>query len=163
YFLAPHAYACEVDGYAVFLDLKHDKYTAVSPADLRAVHALVAGWQPGSCAESRAVAAQSLPPAMQDDTARDSDAEVIDMLLEEGLLTADRSTGRAAAALPLEEPRLSLYDYPRVWPELSALHLRHFVSAWAATTLSLRALPIEYLMKRVRAKISPRATPANLA
>lgn len=151
YFLAPHSFACEAGGYGVFLDLKHDKYTAVSPEDLRTLRTAVEGWQAGAMAKNQAVALAPAPGGTDDDVEPSHDEEdVIETLLKEGLLTADTTSGKSAAPPHLEEPTTSLWEFPRPWPQLGRRDLRNFFSAWLATTLRLRALPISYVVNRLR-------------
>jgi hypothetical protein len=143
YFLAQHSYACESGGYGVFLDLKHDKYTAVSPGDLLTLRTAVEGWTASPIVKDVTLdAGAAAPPSTEED--------VIETLLKEGLLTADTSHGKPATPPPLEEPKTSLWEFPRPWPQLARRDLRNFVSAWAATTLRLRTLPISHVVNRLR-------------
>jgi hypothetical protein len=148
YFLAPHSYACEAGGFAVFLDLKHDKYTAVSPEDLRTLRAAVEGWTASPTATCEAVARASEAPGIS--AAAPQEDDVIETLLKEGLLTADTASGKPATPPQIEEPTTSLWEFPRPWPQLSSRDLRNFAAAWAATTLRLRALPISRVVNRLR-------------
>lgn len=143
YLLAPHSYACESGGYGVFLDLKHDKYTAVTPEDLKTLRLAVEGWTARST-----TTIQSLTPALGHAGSQEED--VIQTLLKEGLLTTDPSSGKPATLPALHEPTISLWDFPRPWPNFSRRDLWNFFSAWAATTIRLRALPIRCVINRLR-------------
>ena len=145
YLLSPHSYACETGGYGVFLDLKHDKYTAVTSEDLRTLRTAVEGWTASPTAITQPVehAPESVSPPSQEE-------DVIQTLLKEGLLTADASNGKPATQPLLQEPTTSLWEFPRPWPQFGRRDLRNFFSAWAATTLRLRALPIRYVVNRLR-------------
>jgi len=137
YLLAPHSYACETGGYGVFLDLKHDKYTAVGPEDLRTLRTAVEGWT-------------ASPDPIIQPVAQTPEQDVLETLLEEGLITEDASNGKPATLPALETPTTSLWDFPRPWPQFGRRELRNFFSAWAATTLRLRALPIRSVVNRLR-------------
>ena len=153
YFLARHSYACETGGFGVFLDLKHDKYTAVSPEDLRTLRMSVEGWTAAPALANQAVAspgATQLVEQREPHDAPSEDEDVIATLLKEGLLTADTVSGKPATPPMLETPTASLWEFPRPWPQLGRRELRNFVSAWLATTLRLRALPISHVINRWR-------------
>jgi transglutaminase superfamily protein len=145
YLLAPHSFACEAGGHGVFLDLKHDKYTAISPQDLRTLRRAVEGWTAGPAAITQSVAL-----APESGTPQPQEEDVIATLLKEGLLTADASNGKAATLPTLAEPTTSLWEFPRPWPELDTHHLWNFFCAWAATTVRLRTLPIRFVVNRLR-------------
>jgi len=138
YLLAPHSYVCEVGGYGVFLDLKHDKYTAVTPEDMLTLRTSVEGWVGGQRG------------CTNDDASTLLEGSVIDTLLQEGLLTGDRSSGRPATPPRLEEPTISTWEFPRPWPLITTRDLRNFIWSWATTTLRLRAIPIRYVINRLR-------------
>jgi hypothetical protein len=144
-----------VGGYGVFLDLKQDKYTAISPDDLRTLRATVEGWPTTSTNEPQPVKPASASASTGFDSQTSSaphapEDDVIETLVKEGLITADASHGKLATPAHIEAPAISLWDFPRPWPQLSARDLRRFVSAWAATTMRLRALPIRHVVNRLR-------------
>lgn len=157
YLLAPHSYACETGGYGVFLDLKNDKYTAVAPEDLRTIRATVEGWTASPTAITQPAAQKP-----ENATSASQDGDVIQTLLKEGLLTADASNGKPATLPLLEQPTTSLWEFPRPWPQFGRRDLWNFISAWAATTVRLRALPIRYVVNRWRkAEIQQRRQSAS--
>jgi len=137
YLLAPHSYACETGGYGVFLDLKHDKYTAVGPEDLRTLRTAVEGWT-------------ASPDAITQPATQTPEEDVLETLLKEGLITEDPSSGKPATRPALEEPTTSLWEFPRPWPHFGRHDLQNFFWAWAATTLRLRTLPIRSVVNRLR-------------
>ena len=156
YFLSPHSYVCETAGHAVFLDLKHDKYTAVPPEEVGALRAAVRGWSAtspafhsaGEFARTDGGAGFTSGASANDSTADTGD--VLGILIKEGLLTADASMGKEATPVQLETPTGTFWTPQRPWPQLTSQHLRNFVSVWALTTLMLRTLPISYIVNRAR-------------
>jgi hypothetical protein len=166
YFLSPHSFACETAGHAVFLDLKRDKYTAVAPEDLHALRAAVDGWPTSvpptgeATSPAREVGASAPTAALTP-----NDSEVVDMLIKEGLLTANASFGKAATPAHLDTPTDTFWSNQRLWPQLTARHLRNFATTWAMTTLMLRTLPISWIVNRARRRKErelPNAPPLDL-
>jgi hypothetical protein len=147
YFLSTHSFACETAGHAVFLDLKHDKYTAVSPEDIWALRTFVEGWP----------AVQ--PPARPPD--RESTNEIVRVLMKEGLLTEDSSTGKEATPAALDMPITTFAATQRLSPPLTLKDLRNFVSAWAFTTLHLRTLPISWIVNHARRRKERKGRPLS--
>lgn len=153
YFLSTHSFVCEAGGHAVFLDLKHDKYTAVSPEDLDRLRRTVRGWPAMSPAATEGIAlAPDLP-----NTTTDTPEDIIEVLVKEGLLTADASFGKDALPAQLDIPTESFLIAQRPWPLLTTRHLGNFVSRWAMTTLRLKTLPIAWIVNRVRRRKETRA------
>lgn len=150
YFLAPHSYACEVGGYAVFLDLRRDRYSAVSPSDLSALRTAVEGWPTSPIAGSEATASTPIDERDKASPTSVRRSDAIEALVEEGLLTADVSGGKLATPPQLEVPTTSLWEFPRPWPHIGPSHLRQFLAAWVLTTLRLRTMPIGQVVNRLR-------------
>ncbi|MEJ1961554.1 MAG: lasso peptide biosynthesis B2 protein [Gammaproteobacteria bacterium] len=150
YFLSQHSFACEAAGHAVFLDLKRDKYTAVAPEDLWVLRTAVQGWpaiQPTPPDDTTATAIATAPAGTKQSRIT---TDVVDMLIKEGLVTADASLGKAATPPHLDAPTNTFLANPRLWPQLTTRDLRNFISVWAATTLMLRTLPISWIANRAR-------------
>jgi hypothetical protein len=135
YFLSRHAFACETGRHVVFLDLKHGMYSVVEPEDVTVLRERVRGW-PTEWVDRRAAD-------------RVDDDEVIEMLVREGLLTANAALGKDASLPRLETPT-DTFLTPRVWPNIDRRDVRNFVAAWARTTLTLRVVPISWLVRRAR-------------
>src|SRR6185437_2936191 len=95
YFLSTHSHVCIANDYAVFLDLRQDKYTALEPADARTLSYVVQGWPTGI-----ELSAEARQPTGDRD-------EVIRLLLGERLLTDDAATGKAATPVSLERATAS--------------------------------------------------------
>jgi hypothetical protein len=145
YLLSPHAFVCEADGHAVFLDLKKDKYTAVTPEDLRALRGEIRGW-PGD---------QPAPSDWHFATSRrfrasGKDSEVIKMLADEGLLTTDACVGKEALPPRIELPARTLRTRLSPRPQISIQDVGNFVRSWAVASLMLRVLPLHRIVERVR-------------
>jgi hypothetical protein len=151
YFLSQHSFACETAGHAVFLDLKRDKYTAVPPEDLHVLRAAVRGWPVGQSAADTISANSEAPQPHATRTGMSpADLEVVEMLMTEGLLTSDAAHGKDATPVTLSTPPDTYLTNQRLWPQLTARHLRNFVSAWITTTAMLRTLPISWIVNRAR-------------
>jgi len=149
YFLSTHSHVCIRDDYAVFLDLRQDKYTALEPADARTLSGVVQGWPAGI---DRSAEAQRLTG--------DRD-EVIRLLLGERLLTDDAGSGKAATPVSLERATASLLVAPRQLPRVDRRHFGNFVAAWLSATTILRALPLRIGVERARRRKAHRLAGAG--
>src|SRR5512146_1547830 len=107
YFLSAHSHVCIANDYAVFLDLRQDKYTALEPADARTLSGVVQGW-PGGIEPN--AEAQQQPTGDRD--------EVIRLLLGERLLTDDAGSGKVATPVSPERATASLMVAPRQVPRV---------------------------------------------
>jgi hypothetical protein len=129
YFLAPHVhYCCRGDAF-VFLDLKQDDYTLVNGKAATALQALSAGHV---------------------DSSRPELADALKELLDGGLLTTDRSTGRNIRSTQAElalEPLLDLEALSQARPRLS--HVYRFIAACTTASARLRWGKIEDTVKAV--------------
>jgi len=150
YLLTPHSYACESDGYGVFLDLKRDRYTAVTPDSVHTLRAAIKGW--GLDANAGPERPMSDAIAADDRGLPATDDRLIRALLKENLLTTDTARGKSATPPHVDEPTESLWEFPRPWPDLTTESLVKFTSAWIETTVILRALPIRYVIARQRSR-----------
>ena len=136
YLLSAHAFMCVAEDFAVFLDLKRDKYTALLAADAVVLGDVVRGWP--------------LRSATADSTRVESRDALIELLLQEGLLTQDETRGKDAAPITLPPPTTTLFTGIRVWPRLGLGHVVNFIRAWLWITLLLRCFPLEYVVRRVQ-------------
>jgi hypothetical protein len=139
YLLSAHSYVCIADDYAVFLDLKHDKYTALEPADTRTLPSLIRGWP---CTEKPTAAEWKAPTQ--------SSAEIVQMLLDEGLVTDNEATGKAATPIALKPAPSSISAVTGHFPRVGFADFFNFVTAWLITTAMLRLLPLRLSVARVR-------------
>jgi hypothetical protein len=136
YFLSRHAYVCVTSGYAVFLDLRKDAYTALEPADFPALHNLLRGW---SDAYPETPQPRDMP----------HDPTIEQTLLAEGLITADGKLGKTPRPVELRQATGSVLDgmdfsrYPCIEEAVK------FRRAFAAITPMLADWPIEQTVGRV--------------
>lgn len=151
YFLSKHTYACEISGYAVFLDLKHDHYMAVAGTDVDVLRGSVEGWPMGSRGRDGIDHARNA-----------SKQEVVRALVAEGLLTTNLKAGKLATAARMPAATRSFWDRERVWPELDRRCLVAFSSAWLRTSASIHTLPIGMIVGRVRRRKDREALQAPL-
>src|SRR6185437_13771943 len=95
YLLSAHTYVCVASEYAVFLDLRKDRYSALEPADALALCGVVEGWSAGT---APGVARERI-------TTSSCEEGLVDALLEERLLTEDALNGKAAIPVPLDRAK----------------------------------------------------------
>ncbi len=138
YWLSLHSYVCIADSYVVFLDLRQDKYSALEPSDARALSGLVDGWLPGPEID-RGV---GMPPHRRD--------ELVRTLIEEKLLTDDKSMGKPATPMSMVRPTLTFQVPPSRIPRVDRTHFSRFLSAWLLTTTMLKTVPLKVAIERVR-------------
>jgi hypothetical protein len=138
YLLSADAFVCETADHAVFLNLKRDKYTAVSAADARALRTVVKGWPGVGHADPESV-----------DSAPGS-SSIVEMLLKAGILTDRRDAGKDATPTRFERPEATFYADQGPWPSLDSQHFRNFLRAWVSATLMLRVMPLHRIVHRVR-------------
>jgi hypothetical protein len=133
YFLSAHSFVCMAGDHAVFLNLERDKYTALEPADARALAGVVRGWpQPAFPLESQ----RGLALART--------------LLREGLLTADERLGKQVTDIPIPRVTTTIDDVKAQFPRVDRRDCFSFIRAWLLTTLMLKVLPLRVLVQRVR-------------
>lgn len=140
YWLPLHVYACRTDDSIVFLDLKQDKYVAISADELISLHGLVEGWPSRSCGQHRhgSTCAKALRAA--------------DVLVSRGLLTPEQKQGRSAAAAqvkPLEMERPG--QRPLLRPTIRFRHIALFVAAYVWAALLLRTRSLNSIVRVARA------------
>jgi hypothetical protein len=138
YFLSKHAFMCMTQGYAVFLDVRKDKYSALPLAEALQVQNALAGWP------------IPIAPGPKEADSSSGDARLLQELREEGLITDDEMTGKAANPVTIEEPTSDLRSLMHGTPSVPRLHTKHFVSAWARITIAMRTRSLEHLIERVR-------------
>lgn len=136
YLLSSHSYLCIAEDHAVFLDLKRDRYTALSPEHAFALQNLVRGW-PTSASDSAALRNSNADPET-----------VAKTLVAEGLLTENVCLGKPATPASLDAPNATFWwDY--VWPQLERRDMVNFISAWLTVTTLMRCIPLERIVHRV--------------
>ncbi len=150
YLLAEHVHLCVTDDYVVLLDLKRDKYLALSDAQARALAPLVSEWP---WCEGRSVSEGSSEGQQGGNALTDS-------LMENGLLTVDRRLGKSAAPVRIEPPLTplvptvldyALYDdgsarRPRVRTvDVANVFIAYLSAAWA-----IRRRSLEHIVRRVK-------------
>ncbi len=158
YLLARHAHLCLTEEYAVVLDLRTDRYLALSAPQLRALARRVAGWP--AC-EPRA----ALPTV--DAHEKSEPSTILDTLVQSGILTTDGSLGRPATPVDVCPPVATLIDATSVRTLLgeestdrARLGVREVVSlacACATAAAMLRWSSIERVADRVRVRKLRRA------
>jgi hypothetical protein len=139
YLLSAHSFVCFADDYAIFLDLQRDKYTALEPVDARTLSTLVRGWP---YAEPSSTSSLQLPLR--------ASSETLSALLDEGLLTANETTGKSATPVTIAPATTTLAAMPGAFPKIGIGDFRRFVSAWVFATLMVRFLPLKLIVRRVR-------------
>lgn len=143
-FLPHHVHFCYRGDAAVFLDLAKDDYTFVGPEGAAALHCLASLEANATSAEQRAA---------------------LNEMLEGGLLTTDRSAGRAIAPTTTMTATQSLLDDDAVTvARASVSHLYRFFAASATADARLRWEHLHRTIDRVQLrKAQPRAeTPLDL-
>jgi hypothetical protein len=149
YFLSSHAFMCLTQGYAVFLDLKNDRYSALTQDESRALWGTVAGW-PDSSAES--VLTIEMP--------RIDGGNILHDLHREGLITQQRISGKEARPVTVVEATSDFNAFLSGFETLPFEHVASFVKAWIRITLELRIRSLEGMVERIRRRsmISRRST-----
>lgn len=138
YLIPRHVHLCTAGNQVIFLDLKHDKYFAISTAEQQALNGQVSGW----------------PADTSDNHARHvtgSSESVIRSLIERGLLTADAHAGKQAAAPAIEPVSEVLVDddFERR-NSIDVVHLCKFLLACARARIALRVRSLQYAVESVR-------------
>lgn len=137
YLIPRHVHVCVTSDYAVFLDLRQNKYLALNGANAAALSGLVPGWP----AQSRHGEVASTDQAA---------ISVASLLSKRGLLTLDSVSGKPASLvdlIPSEEGILE--DDELQSPTIRVHHVRNFIAASASAALSLRWSSIESIVERV--------------
>jgi len=149
YLLSAHSYVCFADEYAVFLDLKRDKYTALAPEDARSLTSLVRGWPHFNSANQ---GGPSAPPS----------TDIVSTLVTEGLLTQAETTGKSAAPITLERATMDITASLEKPTRITYRDWWRFLAAWTTTTLMLRFLPLRYAVSRTQRRKARTRHPISL-
>lgn len=151
YFLARDSYVCETQGYAVFLDLKRDRYVALPPSEVARLREVLRGF-------SRTGASAATPNG---ETRVSEQAATLARMLElEGLLVRDESQGRACG-ISIETAAQTFRQEYRAWPELRARYVYDFATSWLQTSAMLRLMSIRSIVKRVQLRKESRSATAT--
>jgi hypothetical protein len=143
YYLAPHVFMCETRDYPVLLDLKSDRYVAISSEDVPRLSRLVNGWP-----------STQTPAIHNESVAAD---QLITELLARGLLTQDGSQGKSATAVYLEPPQRSLIDgYEEIRAAVGLRDIAIVARSVMLTKALLRFTDLASVVARVK-RISQRA------
>jgi hypothetical protein len=129
YFLPQWIYVCLTADGAVFLDVRHDRYSGLDPARTQTLSSLVAG----DCerADCQSLAAE---------------------LISAGLLTVQSDNrGRPLAATLFAPPESVLVEPDDQVPAINALHVVRFLSSCISVWLRLRMRSLEYALSRLQA------------
>lgn len=139
YFLSKHAFMCVTRDYAVFLDVRKDKYSALPVDEALAVKGAVMGWP---CA--------ILPqePSLPDTRTRSE--RVLQNLLSEGLITNDASGGKDANPVQNEQATSDFESLMKCPSRVTFSKATRFITAWMHITFALRTLSLEHSIERVR-------------
>lgn len=144
YLLARHVHLCICGPHAVLMDLRRDKYVAVSPAHLLAHW--VRGW-PGAQVPSR----REAPGDERADAARAR--SLISQMLEQGMLVGEGGQGRPAAPLVIAPPERTLLEFDfdeRLAAGPAEAARLALASMRARTALALR--PMEAIVRAAQAR-----------
>jgi len=150
YLLAKSTFMCETAGYAVFLDVKRDRYVALPPRQAALLKKLVR-YSDGT--STFAGAPYSERAEMRDFV------ELARRLESEGLLVTQASQGKllAPTELPVAKTSLRISSLPS---EKVAFRYRwHFLVAWITAAAALRLMPLSWVIWRVRRR-KRRSSPA---
>ena len=137
YLLAQHVHLCVCGEHAVLMDLRRDKYVALSPAHLLADW--VRGW-PGTIepnSHRSALRARSL----------------LSQMLEQGMLVRDGPLGHPADPLAIAPVQATLLEFD--FDErltATATQLGCFALAWARARSALSMRPMHAIVRAVRAR-----------
>jgi hypothetical protein len=145
YWLAKHVYLCNTDDHVVILDLKADRYLALSRQQSDALGSIVVGWPRRDDSNS---------------TAHDTDA-IATRLLRAGLLTTQPALGKDARpasyivpAAPLVETALLhtlLDDAPRP-PKITPKDVLRLASAYIGALIRMRRCSLERIISNVKGR-----------
>lgn len=155
YWLAKHIYLCSTDDHVVILDLKADRYVALSHSQSDALSSIVAGWPRRN---------------KNDKTAHDVDA-ITTRLLREGVLTTEPALGKDAGparytepATPLVETALlhTLLDEAPRPPQITPRDFLRLASAYIGVLIRMQWRSLEHIVNDVKARRAAMASDASL-
>lgn len=139
YYLCPHAYLCEVDDGAVFLDVRKDAYLGIGSDDVRAVRSFIEGW----AANEAQARKDDLPFQAQG-------AQLAEALAQRGLLTCDRENGKHMARLELQlTAAVEFRGLTENEPPIGPPHVLRFLLACAVAAFKLRRRSLENIVNEV--------------
>jgi hypothetical protein len=135
YYIGRHVHLCLTGEHVVFLDLRRDKYQAIGARERRALQSCIAGWPSES--------ADSLPC---------EDAQgLIEALLAQGLLTADRTVGKDLAIPRIAPPSAELRDVDTENDDrTTARDVLRFAFACSRAAFALRFTSLERIVESIR-------------
>lgn len=139
FFLPAHVRACYTGGHVVLLDLRRDKYLAVSGPSAETLAMYVEGWPTGGSRDCNGESGAPVPP-------------LINQMLVRGLLTS-RSAERAGpiAVLPRPESTLLTND-ANYRPRIGAARVARFLLAVTGAAVRLRWRGLDHIVNAVRAR-----------
>ncbi len=142
YWLAPHVHLSLCDGHVVLMDVRHNRYVAVQPAE--GLADWVGGWP------VLAGGHRERPPT------------VLVRLLEQGLLVADRSAGHPATPQQNEAPARTLLEFDfDERPAPDGRDLVRMARAWLWARAMLTFRPMHAVIESVRSRGTDHAAPES--
>jgi len=144
YYLSRDTFLCESKSHAVFLDLRRDRYLALSPQDSLELQSLLAK-EPTYKVSNHA--STGGPTRHTHDY-----AELAHLLENEGLVVRDPSLGKSSEEQSLDEPTETLWNAEERWPRLYWGHFLSLLAARVRAVALLRILPLQAVVRRVRAR-----------
>lgn len=159
FLLTKPTFVCRTDGTLVFLDLRNDKYSCLESRHTEYFSSLL-----GLPAPDRNDAdSPDAPP--NPGAACDGDvAKTVRDLLDRGLITRDRNSGKRAELIAQGSDLKELLGYEiGERPEIRAGHVLHFFKALIITKFMLRLASMERIVTRVkrrRQKYAQKSKPA---
>lgn len=142
FFLSKHAYMCMTQGCVVFLDVKKDKYSVLLHDEALRISDAVAGW-PVTTPDSTVIR----HPLSEGE-------ELLQELLDEGLITEEEFASKPASRVSLEEPTSDLGSLMLGNSAMSIRHAATVLAAWARITIELQCQSLENSIERVRLRKS---------
>lgn len=144
YWLAKHVYLCVAQRNVVMLDLRRDKYLAVTSPEKLAPW--VAGWpvpsdlsRPASNVAGWDLATDLAPPASLSNLVRD------------GLLTSDPARGKTAGVVMVPRPCSALVQFRfGIRPQVKLSYAVAVGKAWLTARIAFSRLSIQLLVERVQ-------------
>jgi Transglutaminase-like superfamily len=133
YFLRHNVHCCLAGSSVVFLDLEREKYFGLNVANAPEIHEAIT-----SASHAR----------------RPEVTEALEKLIEQQLLTLDRTNGRALAPPPIDPADNVLFDLdvdgPRLGRHIRIGHVVRLLWAYAIATTELRLFRVRHAVTRIR-------------
>jgi hypothetical protein len=136
YFVSRDVHACETGGYAVFLDVRKDRYTAVQPENVRYLRNAIHGWSQESKGDL-------------EEYYGEGDSGILAVLLQEGLLTTSAERGKSATTVTIAEATQNFGMCPLWTSPSKASYVWNYVRAWAVATALIKTTSFGYVANRV--------------